>query len=108
MDVRVRGGRALSAGRGMRQSELDALTARHARNVKVFGLWLWLFIFPVVGLIWYFCILAPGYHPAPREQPHPITCAQINAEPDPLDAGGQIAPLCGKTTYPDAPQEDGG
>lgn len=84
----------------MKQSDVDALAAKHARNIKVFGLWLWLVILPVLGTIIYFGYLAPNYHPSPHVYPQPITCADMATEPDPLGAGGQIAPLCGNTPYP--------
>ena len=84
----------------MKRSELEALQARQARNKKLFGQWMWWFILPVLSIVIYFFFIAPGYHPPVRGAYHPVTCAQLNAQPDPLDAGGQIAPLCGDTPYP--------
>lgn len=46
----------------------------------------------------------PSSHPAPA----PWSCASVNADVSVLDAGGQIAPVCGNTPYPDAPADDGG
>ncbi len=70
------------------------------REAIRFGPVLWLVIFPLLGIGLYLGVFAPNYHPAVRSAPHPVTCAQLNAEPDPLDSGGQIAPLCGDAAYP--------
>lgn len=89
----------------MKQSDLDMLVARRERKVRRFFLWLWLFLFPVGGLCLYLFVFAPSYHPHHVNYPQVPTynCASAAASLSNIDAGGQIAPLCGATPYPDNP-----
>jgi predicted metal-dependent hydrolase len=88
----------------VKQSELDVLIARRERKVRRFFLWLWLVILPALGLVLYFGYFAPNYHPSHVDPPQVPTynCASAAAALSNIDAGGQIAPLCGATPYPDS------
>jgi hypothetical protein len=48
-----------------------------------------------------------GEHPHPAPAPLPFSCAQLNREYAPIDAGGQVAPLCGATPDTDVTTGDG-
>ena len=51
-------------------------------------------------------IAAPRSGPAPH--PAPFSCSSMNATYATIDAGGQVAPLCGATPYDDTLPPDGG
>lgn len=86
----------------MKQSDIDAVIAQREKRVRRFFLWLWLFVFPIGGLIMVL-VYSHNYHPHQFNPPQVPTynCQAAAAALANIDAGGQIAPLCGATPYPD-------
>lgn len=86
----------------MKQSDLDVLIARREKRVKRFFLLMWLVVFPAGGLAM-FLWFSHDYHPSHFDPPQAPTynCQSAAASLANIDAGGQIAPLCGATPYPD-------
>jgi hypothetical protein len=89
----------------VKQSELDALVARRALRANRFFRMLWFVILPGLGLVLYFGVFS---HDQPRHVDPPqvptYNCASAAASLANIDPGGQIAPLCGATPYPDQGQ----
>ena len=85
----------------MKQSDLDALIALREKRIRNFFLWLWLVVFPVLGLVMYLFYSAQPSpaHPEPAQTPTYNCQAEAKSLAN-IDAGGQIAPLCGGTPYP--------
>lgn len=86
----------------MKQHEIDALAAAAEKRVMRFGRYMWFLILPVLSVVLF--LVFSAHQPPPRHYRAPVfNCASENASLSALDAGGQIAPLCGDTPYPDAP-----
>jgi energy-converting hydrogenase Eha subunit F len=59
------------------------------------------FLIPALFFGLLFGVFLPESHPS-ASTPHPVpfSCQSEMASLAPLDAGGQIAPLCGQAAYP--------
>lgn len=73
------------------------------RGWRVYVVVLWVSIVLFFGTA--FALMAVLYTPPakPAPSPAPWSCSSEMAQVAPVDGGGQIAPLCGATAYPDAP-----
>ena len=90
----------------MKQYDIEQMAVAAERRVMRFGRWMWFLILPVLFVLLFLKFSADQ---PPPHHPHPpvFSCASENAALAPLGAGGQIAPLCGDSTYPDAPADGG-
>jgi hypothetical protein len=103
-----RAGPPLGSGGGcMKQSDIDMIAEARIRRVKRFSMWMWLFLFPALGVVLYLNF-SSGEQPAVHRQPPAFSCASQRADDAVLGDGGGIAPLCGETPYADAPETDEG
>jgi len=90
----------------MKQYDIDQMAVKAERRVMVFGRWMWFLILPVLAVVLF--VVFSANQPPHRHIHAPVfNCASENASLSNLGAQGQIAPLCGDSTYPDAPADAG-
>lgn len=94
------GGAPAGAHPGGMTGEEDAPVVRaHPLFVVVF--WVSLLLFAVT-VVWVAIAISPHPH-VPPPRPVPWSCEEELKKIALVDGGGQIAPVCGQSPYPDAP-----
>jgi hypothetical protein len=63
----------------MKQSDIDMIAEARIRRVKRFSMWMWLFLFPALGVVLYLNF-SSGEQPAVHRQPPAFSCASQRAE----------------------------